>query len=157
MWVNDVRMWSAAHAWQRTGRLLAVVSLSFHYQREWEKRIHCSQGIMNIDSSLYPWTNIFIMAIDSGHSVILVLVPVLDSSATFDTVDHGILLTWLSIHFVFGSMAVQWLMSYLPDPTHCVKVNGTSSRSLRLIQGVLQGSITLFFTYITFRRHCQTL
>lgn len=154
MWVNDVRMWSAAHAWQRTGRFLAVVSLSFHYQREWEKRIHCSQGIMNTDSSLYPWTNIFIMAIDSGHLVILVL---LDSSATFDTVDHGILLTWLSIHFGFGSMTVQWLMSYLPDSTHCVKVNGTSSRSLRLIQGVLQGSITLFFTYITFRRHCQIL
>ena len=110
MWVNDVRMWSAAHAWQRTGRLLAVVFLSFHYQREWEKRIHCSQGIMNIDSSLYPWTNIFIMAIDSGHSVILVLVPVLDSSATFDTVDHGILLTWLSIHFGFGSIVVQWLI-----------------------------------------------
>ena len=94
------------------------------------------------------------MVIDSGHLVILVL---LDSSATFDTVDHGILLTWLSIHFGFGSMAVQWFMSYLPDPTHCVKVNGTSSRSLRLIQGVLQGSITLFFTYITFRRHCQIL
>ena len=153
MWVHDVRMWSAAHAWQRTGRLLAEVSLSFHYQREWEKIIHCSQGIMNTDSSLYPWTNIFIMAIDSGHLVILVL---LDSSATFDTVYHGILLTWLSIHFGFGSMAVQWLMSYLPDPTHCVKVNGTSPRSLRFIQGVLQGSITLFFTYITFRRHCQT-
>ena len=154
MWVNDVRMWSAAHVWQRTGRLLAVVSLSFHYQREWEKRIHCSQGIMNTHSSLYPWTNIFIMAIDSGHLVILVL---LDLSATFDTVDHGILLTWLSIHFGFGSVAVQWFMCYLPDPTHCVKVNGTSSRLLRLIQGVLQGSITLFFTYITFRRHCQTL
>ena len=68
------------------------------------------------------------MAIDSGHLVLVLL----DSSATFDTVDHGKLLTWLFIHF---GLAV-WLFSgscYLPDPTHCVKVNGTSSRSFLYI------------------------
>ena len=50
------------------------------------------------------------MAIDEGHSVILVL---LDLSAAFDTVDHCKLLLRLNTRFGICDKALEWLRSYL--------------------------------------------
>ena len=77
-------------------------------------------------------------AIDSGHSVILVL---LDLFAAFDTVDHTILIRRLSTRFGIRGRALDWFVSYLSDRKQYEKVNNASSNSLCLTRGVPQGSV----------------
>ena len=79
-----------------------------------------------------------VTAIDDAQSVILLL---LDLSAAFDTVDHGILLTRLSTRYGIHDRALEWFVSYLLDRTQFVKLNGSSSQSIDLLQGVPQGSV----------------
>ena len=78
------------------------------------------------------------MAIDQHNSVILML---LDLSAAFDTVDHGILLSRLSNRFGITGTVLQWFRSYLSDRTQFVQVNGACSASHVLEFGVPQGSV----------------
>ena len=66
------------------------------------------------------------MAIDKGHSVILVL---LDLSAAFDTVDHCKLLLRLNTRFGICDKALEWFRSYLSGRTQFVKVNNGISFS----------------------------
>lgn len=77
-------------------------------------------------------------ALDKRRPVILVL---LDLSAAFDTVDHGILLSRLSTRFGVSGTALDWFHSYLTDRLQFVKVNGGSFRAHSLTQGVPQGSV----------------
>ena len=70
----------------------------------------------------------------------LVLV-LLDLSAAFDTVDHGILLSRLSNRFGFTGTVLEWFRSYLSDRTQFVQVNGACSASHVLEFGVPQGSV----------------
>ena len=67
------------------------------------------------------------MAIDQHNSVILVL---LDLSAAFDTVDHGILLSRLSNRFEITGTVLEWFRSYLSNRTQFVEVNGACSAVL---------------------------
>ena len=90
------------------------------------------------ETALIKVHNDIATAIDSGHSVILVL---LDLSAAFDTVDHTILIRRLSTRFGIRGRALDWFVSYLSDRKQYVKVNNTSSNSLCLTQGVPQGSV----------------
>ena len=62
------------------------------------------------ETALIKVHNDIATAIDDGHSVILVL---LDLSAAFDTVDHGILLTRLSMRYGIRDRALEWFVSYL--------------------------------------------
>ena len=78
------------------------------------------------------------MAIDQHNSVILVL---LDLSAAFDTVDHGILLPRLSNRFGITGTVLEWFRSYLSDRTQFVQVNDACSASHVLEFGVPQGSV----------------
>ena len=82
--------------------------------------------------------NDIVTAIDSCHSVILVL---LDLSAAFDTVDHRVLIRRLSTRFGICNRVLDWFVSYLSDRTQYVKVKDTLLHSLRLTQGVPQGSV----------------
>ena len=50
------------------------------------------------------------MAVDEGCAAFLVL---LDLSAAFDTIDHGILLARLQSWFGISEDALDWLASYL--------------------------------------------
>ena len=90
------------------------------------------------ETALIKVHNVIALAIDIGHSVILVL---LDLSAAFDTVDHNILLSRLSSRFGICGTALTWFESYLSDRKQYVNINGSSSRSSKLSQGVPQGSV----------------
>ena len=63
-----------------------------------------------------------------------------DLSATFDTVDHSILISILRERFGITEMALSWFESYL-HPWYCkVNVGTTYSKNRELVCSVLQGS-----------------
>ncbi|KAF7246934.1 Transmembrane protease serine 12 [Varanus komodoensis] len=80
---------------------------------------------------------------DRGSASLLVL---LDLSAAFDTINHGILLDRLAGLGV-GGTALQWFHSYLNDRFQKVVLGDYGSAPWQLCHGVLQGSIlsTLLF------------
>uniref|UniRef100_A0A803TNY3 Reverse transcriptase domain-containing protein n=1 Tax=Anolis carolinensis TaxID=28377 RepID=A0A803TNY3_ANOCA len=75
--------------------------------------------------------------LDRGSASLLVL---LDISAAFDTIDHGILLGRLS-GMGLGGIALQWLCSFLEGRSQMVKLGDTCSDPWPLTCGVPQGSI----------------
>ena len=77
-------------------------------------------------------------AINSKKCVFPVL---LDMSAAFDTVDHGILIHWLSNRLGIHGKALQWVESYLKDRKQFVIVEGSKSEVQHLDSDVPQGSI----------------
>jgi Reverse transcriptase (RNA-dependent DNA polymerase) len=76
-------------------------------------------------------------AVDNGDFAALVL---LDLSATFETVDHSILLKRLYRSFGIVGSAHQWSVSYLTSRSPCVRC-GHSSQPTPLECGVPQGSV----------------
>ena len=70
-----------------------------------------------------------------------VLFALLDLSATFDTVDHSILLQRLSSSFSIRGSALRWFSSYLTGRLFRVVINQAFSNVLELMYSVPQGSI----------------
>ena len=68
--------------------------------------------------------NDMFVALDNHQSVILLL---LDLSAAFDTVDHGILLDRLSHRFGICGLALSWFKSYLCNIFQFVEIRGEKS------------------------------
>ena len=83
--------------------------------------------------------------LDQKQSVLLVL---LDLSATFDTVDHSLLLNHLATRTELDGKAHEWVTSYLSNRTQSVSMNGINSPLPQLNRGVPQGSVLgpIFFT-----------
>ena len=81
---------------------------------------------------------IFFLIWPKGLSLPLTL---LDLSATFDTIDHTILLDRLSVHYGISELALGWFKSYLSGRTQSVKVGSTLSHPAVLQYGVPQGSV----------------
>ena len=98
--------------------------------RQWKSSLNHST-----ETAFIRVHNDIAMAIDQHNSVILVL---LDLSAAFDTVDHGILLSRLSNRFGITGTVLEWFRSYLSDRTQFVQVNGACSASHVLEFGVPQ-------------------
>ena len=75
----------------------------------------------------------------------------LDLSAAFDTIDHGILLSRLATSFGFSGTVLSLFHSYLSNRTQSVMLEGMLPRTLDLVCGVPQGSVLgpiLFSLYI---------
>ena len=84
------------------------------------------------------------VAADAGHVTLLGL---LDLSATFDTVDHWILIERLRRTFGVVGRPLDWVISYLTGRTQFVRFKGTTSGITSVSCGVPQGSVlgpTLF-------------
>ena len=99
------------------------------------------------ETALLKVQNDILRAIDNNCCVILLL---LDLSATFDTVDHCILLDRLSERFGITGNALERFRSYLSNGHQVVKVDGHESTSRKLRCGVPQGSVLgpiLFLLY----------
>ena len=72
------------------------------------------------------------MALGQNKAAMLVL---LDLSAAFDTIDHGMLLNRLS-DIGAQDTAHDWLRSYLDNRCQFININGCKSQSIPLIYGV---------------------
>ena len=73
----------------------------------------------------------------------------LDMSAAFDVVDHGILLSKLKL-YGFDEDALTWMKDYLSGRTQAVYIDGSLSSLLPVDVGVPQGSILGPLCYILF-------
>ena len=91
--------------------------------------------------------NDILLAMDEGKLSVLVL---LDLSAAFDTIDHGILLHRLQHVFGFQGTVLSWFRSYLTKRFQIVSTQGIHSDQIELCCGVPQGSVLgpiLFILY----------
>ena len=84
-------------------------------------------------------------AMDRGQ---ITLLDMFDLSASFDTINHAILLKQLDVSFGFPGNALNWFVSYLSGRSQKVSVHGILASSCYLDFGVPQGSMlgpVLFF------------
>ena len=100
------------------------------------------------ESALLRIHNDLLLAIDNKRISALIL---LDLSAAFDTVDHDLLLSRLSLNFGISSSALSLLSSYLSNRSQSVLIGSNSSPYSHLRTGVRQGSVLgpLLFTLYT--------
>ena len=77
-------------------------------------------------------------ALDSGSGAVLLM---LDLSAAFDTIDHGILLSRLNSLYGISGDALDWFKSYLSNRVQRVIIGDTVSECKGLNFGVPQGSV----------------
>ncbi len=91
--------------------------------------------------------NDIVLALDSGLITALLL---LDFSAAFDCVDHGILLRLLEYQFGITSTALHWISSFLSSRSCKIHLGAQTSKTYNILFGVPQGSILgplLFILY----------
>ena len=110
---------------------MSQFSLYAKFQSAYRKFHSCETALLRVRNDV-------LVALDNHLQVILVL---LDFSAAFDTIDHGILISRLEHRFGIRGKALDWFRSYLCDRTQCVVVDSESSNTGAVRLGVPQGSI----------------
>ena len=93
-------------------------------------------------------------ALDKNHATFLIM---LDLSAAFDTIDHGILFHQFEHDFGIKGMALQWFKSYMSGRTFRVCISGEMSESVTLDYGVPQGSIIGPRALTKYAQHVATI
>ena len=88
----------------------------------------------------------WVQAVDKGE---LAGVCMLDMSAAFDVVDHGILISKLKL-YGFDENALQWMGNYLSGRSQAVYIDGSLSSFLTVDIGVPQGSILGPLCYVLY-------
>ena len=78
------------------------------------------------------------------------LLGLLDLSAAFDCVDHGILLQRLEVVFGLAGTALGWIRSFLTDRTQQVSYRGCLSSTQSVLFGVPQGSVLGPLLYVLY-------
>ena len=74
----------------------------------------------------------------------------IDSSVTFDTVDHDILLNTLQHKFGISESAIEWANSYLRPRSCKVNIKNSYSTEKQLNFSVPQGSVAGPVLYLTY-------
>ena len=100
------------------------------------------------ETALLRVTSDVFSGIDNGEAGAILLI---DMSAAFDTVHHGIMLSRLNEYLGIQGKALQWFESYLTNRKQAVHINGVTSEYHDLKFGVPQGSVLgpkLFSIYI---------
>ena len=100
----------------------------------------------NTTTALIQMYDTWVQAVDGGE---LSGVCLLDMSAAFDIVDHGLLLQKLKL-YGFENCVLDWIWSYLSDRQQCVSIDSCLSGMLKTDSGVPQGSILGPILYILF-------
>ena len=99
------------------------------------------------ETTLPPLLSDIHMAMDRGEVTLLAL---LDVSAAFDSVDHGILLNRLRISFGITGLALDWLNSFIHGRAQSVVIGDRRSHWKRVRTGVPQGSVLGPLLYVLF-------
>ena len=89
-----------------------------------------------------------LLALDSGN---LALLPLLDLSAAFDTVDHDTLLRHMQTSYGLDGVVIKWFALYFSGRTQHVRTLTTTSLPSPAEFGVPRGSVLgpiLFLLYV---------
>jgi hypothetical protein len=102
----------------------------------------------SVETALLHITDSILCNLNSKNGVIMLL---LDLSAAFDTIDHGILVSTVQNYFGIQGKALEWISSYISNRSFQVKVGPSLSKHFNLMYGVPQGSVLgpLFYTMYT--------
>ena len=110
---------------------LAANALDNHAQYGYKKNHSCETLLLKLIDDI-------LVAVDKKFGVVVMII---DLSAAFDTVDHGLLLNMLQFKYHISGSALKWLKSFLSGRTQRVRVGDSLSDSLVVDFGVAQGSV----------------
>lgn len=149
--VSNYRPVSNLSFLSKTIERVVSITLAGHLEQHQllPKRQSASRAGYSTETALLEVTNGILRTIDNGDACALLL---LDMSAAFDTVDHGILLSRLHHRCGVTGTALQWFTSYLTNRSQSVIIEGVTSAPSILQHGVPQGSSLgpqLFTSYVS--------
>ena len=122
-----------------TEKVVASQLVDYAMQNDLDETFQSAyKQLHSTETALVRVNNDILVALDNHQSVILLL---LDLSAAFDTVDHGILLDRLSHRFGICCLALSWFKSYLGNRFQFVEIRGEKSSHQPLTCRVPQGSV----------------